>query len=131
MRAGASWSGSAGRRCSPSAAPGVEISARLVKDSFDALLSRVAPPLLRCGEYMVHWITGKNALVVSYNGYDPLCLPNSLVDALQFFDGRPVADALRAIEKAKHLRLDMDLVLKLADFSILVPVPKSPVKRKN
>jgi hypothetical protein len=111
--------------------PGVQISARLVKDSFDALLSRDLPPRLRCGEYMVHSIAGRDALVVSYNGYDPLRLPKSLVEALPFFDGRPVAEVLRAIEKAKHLRLDRDLLVKLADFSILVPVKKSPIKRKS
>ena len=111
--------------------PGVTISARLVKDSFDALLSKELPSRLCCGAYMIHHITGRNALVVSYNGYDPLCLPNNLVEALPFFDGRPVADALRAIEKAKRLRLDPDLVLKLADFSILEPVPKPPVKLKS
>jgi len=111
--------------------PGVTISARLVKDSFDALLSKELPSRLCCGAFMIHHITGRNALVVSYNGYDPLCLPNNLVEALPFFDGRPVADALRAIEKAKRLRLDPDLVLKLADFSIMEPVPKPPVKWKN
>lgn len=111
--------------------PGVRISARLVTDSFDALLSRDLPPRLRCGEFMAHSNPGGNALVVSYNGYDPLCLPTSLVEALPYFDGRPVADALRAIEKSKHLRLDLPLVRKLVDFSILVPVLDPPVNRKH
>ncbi len=73
----------------------------------------------------------KIALAVSYNGYDPLRLPNSLMEALPYFDGRLVVDALRAIEREKHLRLDTGLIRKLVDYAILVPVPDPPVKRKR
>jgi hypothetical protein len=111
--------------------PDVQISARLVRDSFDALLSRDIPRRLRVGEYQVHNIAARNALVVTYNGYDPLRLPNSLLEALPYFDGRPVIEALRAIEQEKQLRLDLDLVRKLVDFSILMPVPRRLVKRKR
>jgi hypothetical protein len=103
--------------------PGVRISARLVRDSCDALQSGELPARLRVGEFGIHSVTGKNVLVVSYNGHDPLRLPVGLMEALPYFDGRPVADALRAIERKKQLRLDPDLVRKLVDFSILVPVP--------
>jgi hypothetical protein len=58
-------------------------------------------------------------MVSSYSEFDPLCLPTELVEALALFDGRPVAEALRAIEKEKKLRLDRGLVLKLVDFGIL------------
>jgi hypothetical protein len=111
--------------------PGVRISARLVKESFEALLVRDAPPRLRVGEFMIHRIVGRHALIVTYNGYDPLRLPNSLVEALPCFDGRPVTDALRAIEREKHQRHDPALVRKHVDFSILVPVQKPSVKRKR
>jgi hypothetical protein len=111
--------------------PDVQISARLVRDSFDALLSRDIPRRLRVGEYQVHNIAARNALVVTYNGYDPLRLPNNLLEALPYFDGRPVIEALRAIEQEKQLRLDLDLVRKLVDFSILMPVPRRLVKRKR
>jgi hypothetical protein len=102
--------------------PAVRISAGLVGDSFEALLSRELPPRLRVGEFQVHGTTGKNVMVVLYNGYDPLRLTSDLLEALPYFDGRPVTEALRTIEKEKKLRLDRDLVGRLVDFSILVPV---------
>jgi hypothetical protein len=111
--------------------PGVQISARLVRDSFTALLSRDLPPRLRVGEYQIQPVTSKAVLVMSYNGYDPLRLPASLVEALPHFDGRTVADVLRAIEREKHLRLDTGLIRKLVDYSILVPDPDPSVKWKR
>jgi hypothetical protein len=111
--------------------PGVQISARLARDSFDTLLSQDVPPRLRVGEITISSFAGKNVLVMSYNGYDPLRLPASLLAALSCFDGRPVADALHMIERENHLRLDRDLVRKLVDFSILVPVANPPVTRKR
>ena len=44
------------------------------------------------------------------------------MEALPYFDGRPVGDALRAIAREKKLNIDRDLILKLTDFGILVPV---------
>jgi hypothetical protein len=70
-------------------------------------------------------------LVVSYNGYDPLCLPGRLMEGLSYFYGRPVDEVLRTIAREKKLRLDQDLVLKLIDFSVLVPVPLQPTSRNR
>ena len=111
--------------------PEVQISVQLARDSFAALLSREFPSRLRTGVFHVHRATPEAALVVSYNGYDPLRLPGSLMEALPYFDGRPVADALRAIDGEKHLRLDPELILRLVDYSVLVPVTKPPAKRKS
>ena len=109
--------------------PDVQVSAQLVRDAFDALLSREVPARVRTGDFHVHLCTPQSALVVSYNGYDPLCLPCSLLEVLPYFDGRPVGEVLRKIAREKKLRLDRDLILKLVDFSILVPVPLQPTLR--
>ena len=109
--------------------PEVQISTQLVKDAFAALLSRELPARLRTGDFHVHRATPEATLVVSYNGYDPLSLPCGLMEALPYFDGRPVDEALRAIAREKRLRLDRDLILKLVDFSVLVPVPIQPTPR--
>jgi hypothetical protein len=109
--------------------PDVQVSVRLVREAFDALLSREVPARLRAGDFTIHGCTTKSALVVSYNGYDPLRLPSGLMEALRYFDGRPVAEALSAIAREKRLRLHRDLILKLVDFSILVPVPSQPIPR--
>jgi hypothetical protein len=106
--------------------PEVQISAQLARDGFAALLSRKLPARLRLGALDLHRATPESALVVSYNGHDPLRLPGRLMEALPYFDGRTVRDALRAIEREKELRLDPELVLRLVDFSVLVPVPPTP-----
>jgi hypothetical protein len=92
-------------------------------DAFAALLSREIPSRLRSGDFHIRHSTPQTTLVVSYNVYDPLGLPSSLIEALPYFDGRPISEALRAIAREKRLRLDKDLLMKLVDFSILVPVP--------
>ena len=109
--------------------PEVQISAQLVRDTFAALLSRELPARLRTGDFHVHRATPEATLVISYNGYDPLCLRGRLMEALPYFDGRPVGEVLRKIAREKKLRLDRDLILKLVDFSILVPVPLQPTPR--
>jgi hypothetical protein len=110
--------------------PGVGISARQVQDAFSALLSREVPRRLRVAELCVQ-STRNAALVCTYNSYDPLRLPGSLMEALPYFDGRPVDDALRTIENEKRLRLAPELVRKLVDFSILVDAQRLPKKRKR
>ena len=69
-------------------------------------------------------ITHDSARVTTYSEIDPLDLPKSIVDCLPYFDGRPTADALSAIEREHNVRLDPALVRKMADFSLLVPPPK-------
>ena len=102
--------------------PEVQLLAISAKDAFGALLSRDVPPRLRVGDFLVHRSTRSAALVVSYTEYDPLSIPKDLMEALPYFDGRPVGEALRAIAREKKLNIDRDLIIKLTDFGILVPV---------
>jgi hypothetical protein len=98
-----------------------KVRAEAVRESFGLLLARDLPPRLAVGEMRVHRADSRVALVGTYSTYDPLSLPNELMEALPYFDGRPVQNALRAIAKHKRLRLNRDLLLRLVDFEVLVP----------
>jgi hypothetical protein len=43
------------------------------------------------------------------------------MELLQYFDGRPVVDALAAIADERGVRLDSALIRKMVDFKLLVP----------
>ncbi len=43
------------------------------------------------------------------------------MDLFPYFDGRPTAEALQAIEAVDGVRIDPALVRRLIDFAILVP----------
>lgn len=91
------------------------------RDALARLRSRTLPDRLVTGDTLTVHADPRSSLLVSYSAYDPLSLPRDLVDALPWFDGRPLDDALRAIRAAKRIRIDRALVLRLVDFGILVP----------
>ena len=101
--------------------PEVRLLARTARRAFGQLLERELPDRLRVGEIVTLRADPRAFLVASYNGFDPLSLPRELVEALPWFDGRPVVEALQAIQREKKVRLESDLVLRLVDFGILVP----------
>jgi hypothetical protein len=63
--------------------------------------------------------------ISTYSGYDPLEVPNQVMELLPYFDGRPTEEALAAIADERGIRLEPDLVRKLVDFMLLVPA-KTP-----
>ncbi len=69
--------------------------------------------------------TGPQAVqVFAYSASDPLDLDPDIIQVLPYFDGRPVDQALAAIEEERGLRVQKDLVRTLSDFEILVPAPE-------
>jgi len=61
--------------------------------------------------------------VGSYSPYDPALVPEELVHALRYFDGRPTEEALAAILMERNLRVDLRLVRRLVDFGLLKTEP--------
>lgn len=108
------------------AGAGLRARTRLVSSAFDELLSPTVPERLRAGDYRVAQAAPGWSLLTSYSGFDPLRLPSALMEALPCFDGRPVDEVLRSIERRKRLRLGRDLVQRLVDFRRLVPQPGRP-----
>ncbi len=99
----------------------VEARARVVKDAFAALTDAALPARLRVGWYGVAAIHGDAARVVTYSRLDPLELPLALLPALSCFDGRPVRQALAAIQRRHGVALDDDVLRQLVDAELLVP----------
>jgi hypothetical protein len=49
-------------------------------------------------------------------------LPTNIVQVLEFFNGRPNSEVLKQIESEKGITIDADMLQKLSDYEILLPV---------
>jgi len=99
----------------------IDIPERLLRAAWAEHRSTTLPATLRPGGYKVVHDSPEQARITSYSEHDPLELPRELLEALGYFDGRPTAEALKAIAEEKGLDLDRDLVRRLVDFRILLP----------
>lgn len=105
--------------------PELPIWLQLTREAYSSLLDRTLPQALSVRRPLQMLHRGqRHSQLTSYNGSDPLQLPNVLMDAFPYFDGRPLEEALQAIAHEKHLVLDETLLRKLVDFEILVAPPK-------
>jgi hypothetical protein len=59
--------------------------------------------------------------ITTYRQTDPVGIPRRLFEALRAFDGRPISDVRKEIERDFGLELTDDLLVRLADFEVLVP----------
>jgi hypothetical protein len=103
--------------------PEISLYSKLVQDAHRQLRARELPPALQVGSFQVLKMGPESGCVSAYSTQDPLELPRALLDALPAFDGRPIQDALDAIEAEKNIKIHPGLVRKLVDFQILVPGP--------
>jgi hypothetical protein len=100
---------------------GVEVSARAerVRAAFAQLMSGVVPDRLHAGLVHFEAFGEGTSLVRTYSDSDPLLLPDSLIGALRYFDGRPNAEVLEEIGAVTGLEISPGLVRRLADFGVL------------
>jgi hypothetical protein len=101
--------------------PEVVVRSRLARQAHQALGSEELPERLTAGTFHILSTGRENVRVVSYTGSDPLDLAPEILEILPYFDGRPISQAVRAIEKERRVRVEEDLIRKLADFEILIP----------
>lgn len=101
--------------------PAVHIYARLTGAAYQQLMSAELPVALKVGSFNSIRLDADAQVVSSYNRYDPIELPKSLLEVLHYFDGRPTAQACAAISAERGIALEHALVRKLVDFKILVP----------
>lgn len=59
--------------------------------------------------------------ICTYSSFDPLELPNVMLESLHNFDGRPTEEAMSAIAAEKGVEMDLSLIRKMVDFGLLVP----------
>jgi hypothetical protein len=93
--------------------------ARVTRVAFEKAQSAELPERLVSGRLNIVSITGEAVRVVGYRGTDPLDLDPVILEILPHFDGRPTREVLRTVEEQLGVRVDPDLVRRLADFEIL------------
>jgi Fe-S-cluster containining protein len=101
--------------------PNTRAYARLTQESYRGLISDDIPSNLCVGRFEVLQVQRAVTRVNTYNDFDPLDVPNTVMELLQYFDGRPVVDALAAIADERGVSLDAALIRKMVDFKLLVP----------
>jgi len=97
------------------------VHARLTEESYRRLTSDDIPPVLEVGPMQLAHMRRGTMRISTYSGYDPLDVPNQVMELLPYFDGRPTEDVLATIAEERGIRLEPDLVRKLVDFMLLVP----------
>lgn len=110
--------------------PSTRAYARLTQQAYDRLTSDDIPSNLSVGRFEVLQVQRAMTRVNTYNAFDPLDVPNAVMELLQYFDGRPVVDALAAIADERGVSLDAALIRKMVDFKLLVP-PEMPVSTRE
>lgn len=101
--------------------PELKILEQLVGETYRKLMSDELPPSLKAANTRVFPMRLDSSRVVGYSPLDPLDVPQSVMAALPYFDGRSTLQSMAAIESQHGLRLSTGLVRKLADFEILIP----------
>jgi hypothetical protein len=101
--------------------PEARVFARLTQESYDRLISDEVPSALKVGPFHLVQIENATTRVNSYSVYDPLDVPQAVMELLHYFDGRPTERALAAIADERGVRVEPALVRKLVDFKLLVP----------
>lgn len=108
------------------AGPEVALLARLTRDAFDRLRDEDLPERLVPGKLQI-MSTGMDAVrVVGYLGSDPLDLDPDVMAILPHFDGRRTSEVLASLESEEGVRVEKNLLRKLADFEILVSPERNP-----
>jgi len=105
--------------------PGAKAYARLTKQAYQRLISSDLPPALKVGSMQLVQIQHGVTRINTYSSYDPLDVPQVVMELLPYFDGRATEVALSSIEEERGVRLDLDLICKMVDFGLLVPAAKT------
>jgi hypothetical protein len=102
--------------------PDVRIRSAAVEVAHRRLLDPGFPHVLRLGRHeIVRRAADGSTLLRTYSDFDPLIVPQPLLDVLPFFDGRPTADVCQAMADERGLVLTSTQLRDLIDFRILLP----------
>jgi hypothetical protein len=103
------------------AGPEARAYERLTQDAYARLTSNEVPPALKVGSMQLVQLSHETSRVSSYSIFDPIDIPNQVMESLHYFDGRPIGQAIGAIAADRGISIDHSLVRKLVDFAVLVP----------
>jgi hypothetical protein len=101
--------------------PEVRIQAAAVRARQQQLVDCSIPNVLRLGRYEVVRGSPDGSTLRTYSDFDPLNVPQRLLDVLRFFDGRQTADACEAISREQGVVVTSTQLREFIDFRILVP----------
>jgi hypothetical protein len=108
--------------------PSLRIQAKLLTQTYHALMNKQLPPKLKLNELKIAKLHGASMQLSTYSTLDPLQMPSALLAALPHFDGRAVDETVAEVIEQKKLRLTPSVLQKLVDFGILVPPDNSANK---
>ena len=91
----------------------------LARTAYTQLLATDLPPVLQPGQFTLFPIGSDSCRISTYSLYDPIDLPQLLVNVLHHFDGRTTREVLQTILDEEEIELEETLVRKLVDFDIL------------
>ncbi len=97
----------------------VALRARMTRQAHGELLSEELPERLSTGKFQIISASREGVRIVGYTPGDALDLPPEILQVLPYFNGQPTREALESIESELDIRVEEDLVRKLADFQIL------------
>jgi len=100
--------------------PEASMLCRLTQESYNRLASEDIPHALNVGSINLVQMEQGTTRVRTYSDFDPLDIPNIVMELLQYFDGRPTEQSLSAIANERGIRIEPALVQKLVDFNVLV-----------
>jgi hypothetical protein len=103
--------------------PEVGLMGKILLNAHEAIYSEWTPETLKPGPHELIQILPTRVRVKTYNAGDLLELEPKLLDALSYFDGRPVKQVLAQLKKERDIEIDPAMLRKLVDFQILVAAP--------
>ena len=104
--------------------PEVQIRAQIVKALHHKLITSDFPARLSIGNYQVVNTSENHVRVTTYSPYDPLDIPKQAMNALAYFDGRPLTQALTEITDNMNIQLNSKALRALLDFGVLTEEPE-------
>jgi hypothetical protein len=107
--------------------PEVQVRAQIVKVLHRKLTSSDFPTRLRVGGYQVVDTSEDYVRVTTYSPYDPLDIPKSAMDALAYFDGRPLTEAVTEITAELNMPINSKALCALLDFGVLEEEPEDSI----
>jgi hypothetical protein len=97
----------------------VAVQARMTRQAHETLLTERLPDRLAPGTFQILSVDREAVRIVGYSSGDALDLPPEILQVLPYFNGQPTLEALATIESETGIRVEEDLVRRLADFQIL------------
>jgi len=100
--------------------PEARAYAQLTQNEFERLRSAAIPSALQVGQIQLVKLSRNVTRVSTYSSFDPIEVPNVIMESLHYFDGRPTEQALAAFVADNGLSIEQSLLQKMVDFELLV-----------